>query len=613
MGDATESGPSGPPEAPATGESSGRVWSRINEHKVIQWSVAYLGVALALAQAQELLAAAFDWPETIARALMVVLIVGFPIAVTVAWYHGHRGLQKLSAGELAIVSALLFIGAAFFAAVLRPAQPSALEAATASPAAPALTPAHSPAPRTTIANKIAVLPCENQSPNEADAYFAVGLHDEIIWKLDAIRRFAVVPRRAMLRYADAALTPPEIAGELDARALVDCTVRYADRRVRITAELIAATGETLWRQQYEQDLVDVFAVQGDIAAKIADALSVRLSAEERSRISRVQTSSPEALALWYRARSADDIAEEDALLQQAIEADPAFAAPYAQLAWNQANRYINYDGGSALPATERVRIERDVEHYANRAIELDRDSARAHEAKALPAFYNWRWNDADASFRLAAESTRDPSALPHHMFLLLVMGREPEAIELFERAMQLDPDLPILSVVLGYSQQHERSLAALGSTLERSPRAPTHLLFRAFKEIAGGDSAAAIRTLKFAETVAEEPPLIVFLSEWAYAYHRAGRREEAQRLFNTLQRRADAGERPGDGGWASAYLAIGEERRALEALERAARKAADHEPDEGFWSLMNLRMNVTDDPALRKPEFATVLQRITGD
>jgi tetratricopeptide (TPR) repeat protein len=229
-----------------------------------------------------------------------------------------------------------------------------------------------------------------------------------------------------------------------------------------------------------------------------------------------------------------------------------------------------------------VRIEQDVEYYANRAIELDPNAARAHEAKAVPALYNWRWNDADASFRRAAESTRDPSSLPYRMFLLLVMGREPEATDLFERAIQLDPDLPILSVVLGYTQQHERSLDALRSTLERAPRAPTHLLFRAFKEVVGREPEAAVRTLRFAETVAEEPPPIVFLHEWAYAYSRAGRPDEAQRLFDALQSRVEAGETPGDGGWASAYLAIGDERRALEALERAARKAANHEPDEGF-------------------------------
>jgi len=199
------------------------------------------------------------------------------------------------------------------------------------------------------------------------------------------------------------------------------------------------------------------------------------------------------------------------------------------------------------------------------------------------------------------------------MYLLLFMDRQQEAMALLDRAMQLDPDLSGLGVILGYTPQHGRSLAALRSTLERYPRAPTARLFVAFKEIARGDSAAAVEALKIAEQIEGESPLLAFLPEWAYAYGRAGRPEEARRLFDALQSRAVAAETPGYGGWASAYLAIGDEPRTLEALDNAARRAANHESDEGFWSLMNLRMNVTEDPVLRKPEFAAALQRIKGD
>jgi TolB-like protein len=613
MGDETQSAPNAAPEKPASSEPSPSVWSRVNDHKVIQWSVAYLGIALALAQGQELLAAAFDWPEAIARGLIVALIVGFPIAVTVAWYHGHRGLQKLSAGELAIVSVLLLIGAGFFAAAFRPAEPAAIVAAVVPPAAEA---SASPiqVTRPALSNKIAVLPCQNLSPNADDAYFASGLHDEIVWRLGSIRGVNVIPPRAVLRYADTVLSPREIAVELDARALLDCTVRYAEPLVRITARLVPATGdETLWDEQYERNVTDVFAVQADIATQIANALSVELSAEERSRLSRVQTSSPQAYALWLRARSADDLAEETALLERAIEADRDFAAPYAQLAWITANRYINDAAGSAVPLSERQRIERDVQTYADRAIALDRYSARAHAAKAVPAFLNWRWSEADAGFRLALESNQDPTSSQYYVYLLLFTGRQQEAMTLLDKAAQLDPDLPWRSVALGYTQQHERSLTELRSTLIRYPTLPTQLLFVAFKEVTRGDSEAAAEALELAEQLQGASPLLVFLPEWAYAYGRAGRPDAARRLFDALEERVAAGETPGFGGWASAYLAIGDERRALEALENAARRAQDHVHDEGFWSLMNLRMNVSDDPVLRKPEFAAVLQRIRGN
>ena len=593
--------------------SSG-VWARIREHKVPQWGMAYLGAALAVAQGAELMAGAFDWPALTTRIVMVLLVIGLPIALTVAWYHGHRGLQKLSAGELAIVSVLLLLGAGFFAAALRPAEPPAVAATlTPPPSANASTPE---TVRSQATNKIAVLPCQNLSPNAADAYFASGLHDEITLKLGTLRSLTVVPPRAVLRYADTTLTPREIAGELNARALVDCTVRYAAGRVMITARLIPASGdETLWSQPYERDLAnvaDVFAVQADIATQIARALSVELSAEERSRLSNVQTTSPEAYDLWLRSVSARDSAEEDALLEGAIEADPAYAAPYAQLAWSRANRFINDAGGSALPASERAQIENDVQTYADRAIALNPYSGRAHAAKAVPDFLSWRWTDADAAFRRAVEASQDPS-WQYYVYLLIFMGRQEEAAALSDRLSQLDPEFPGLSVILGYTQEHERALFALRTALARDPRLRVQRLFLAFKEVVSGDPAAAVEALRIAEQIAGESPLLVFLPEWAYAYARAGRPDEARRLFDALEARARAGETPGFGGWASAYLAIGDEERALEALERAADRAANHQPDEGFWSLMNLRMNVTDDPVLRKPEFAAVLQRVKGD
>src|SRR5580658_6812307 len=86
-------------------------WARIKEHKILQWALAYLGAAIAIAHGQELLAEAFDWPHLIGRILMSVLVLGFPLVITLAWYHGHKGLRQIAAGELAILSVLILIAA----------------------------------------------------------------------------------------------------------------------------------------------------------------------------------------------------------------------------------------------------------------------------------------------------------------------------------------------------------------------------------------------------------------------------------------------------------------------------------------------------------------------
>ena len=112
----------GPPEtdAPAAEPTAPLgAWDRVKDHKLIQWAAAYLGAALAIGQAQDLVANAFAWPSLVGRVVVITLIVGFPIALTVAWYHGHRALRRISVGELSILSALVLIGALFFTVALR--------------------------------------------------------------------------------------------------------------------------------------------------------------------------------------------------------------------------------------------------------------------------------------------------------------------------------------------------------------------------------------------------------------------------------------------------------------------------------------------------------------
>ena len=112
--------------------------------------------------------------------------------------------------------------------------------------------------------------------------------------------------------------------------------------------------------------------------------------------------------------------------------------------------------------------------------------------------------------------------------------------------------------------------------------------------------------------VAGTERLVVFLVEWAYSYGRLGREADAERIFREIESAANHGRMPGPGGWALAYLAVGDEKRALESLEASAERAARHERDEGFYNLMNLKMNVTNDPRLRQPEFVRVFSEIKG-
>jgi len=615
----------GPPETDAPVAETPApvsVWDRIKDHKVLQWAIAYLGAALAIGQAHELIANAFAWPSLIGRIVVSALIVGFPIALTVAWYHGHRALRRISAGELSILSALVLIGALFFTVALRRDEGAPAPAAQAlnATAAPVVVPSTNDT--SVLPNKVAVLPCENQSPDPNDAYFASGLHQDIIWQLDKLRNLTPIPRLTVLRYAGTELSISEIAAELSVRALLGCTIRYADNRVRITAELIDSTGlQTLWKDDYEPSLAaiaDVFAVQADIAMNIANALSVVFTPAEREVLEKPPTVSTEAYLLFLRAYVEPDYDKTIELFERALAADAEFAAPRAALAFLWASELINTNFSTAVASDARAERQAKVREYAERALALDPTIPFARSALTLTDMLNWRWTEAYE--RLVVARDRTPNDVTQYdIFLLSYLGRYEEALDIVQRGSQLYPNEPDNVMWTGWAHgfggRYDEAAAAFATVVAEAP-GDQGLLARdwlARMEIARGNEAAALEQLRLSEEISAAEPQPLFLPMWAYCYGRLGRRADAERLFMEMERREAAGTPFGSGGWAMAYLALGDQRRALERLETAADTAARHELDEGFFNLMALRANVTNDDVLRQREFADVLGRIEGE
>jgi pentatricopeptide repeat protein len=609
-------GPQEPAAPAAETEPRAGVWERIKDHKVLQWGAAYLGGALAIGQAQELLANAFAWPNIVGRLVVVTLIVGLPIALTMAWYHGHRALRGVSVGELSILSALLLIGALIFTIALQRADWPEPGAARAPNVAPFAVGAGGDA----LPNKVAVLPCENLSPDPGDAYFASGLHQDIIWQLDKLRNLTPIPRLTVLRYADTTLSSAQIAAELSVRALLGCTVRYAEDRVRITAELVDSSGlTTLWQMSYEPsltDIADVFAVQADIAMNIAGALSVVFTPAEQELLTRPPTVSTEAYVLFLKALEAPGYDETIELFEQALAADEQFAAPRAALAFLWATQLSNTSYAAAISAEARDEHEARVHDYAARALALDPRVPYARAALTITEMLSWRWTDAYARIVQARELTPN-DVTQYDLYLLAYLGRHDEALGVVRRGEQLYPGEPDnwRGWALAYAGRYDEAAAAFAANVARAPGeqglgARTWL---ALMEVARDNSAAALEQLRLSETIAaaERPPL--YLSMWAYGYGRLGQAEDARRLFAEMEQRETSGTRFGVGGWAMAALAVGDRQRALDWLDGAADKAAGHELDEGFFNLMALRANVTNDAVLRQPEFTDVLNRIKGE
>jgi TolB-like protein/tetratricopeptide (TPR) repeat protein len=318
-------------EEQAASALSPDLWERIKEHKVLQWSLTYFGASLALAHAQDLLSHTYHWPEFVGRLLIGVLIVGFPIVLAVAWYHGHKGLKQISAGELTVISIMILIGAGLLIVLVRPPAETAQDSTAAPVRTPALaqsTLTHPTSAPSESGPSIAVLPFVNMSSDREQEYFSDGLSEELLNELAHVPNLRVIGRTSSFAFKGKNEDLRTIGETLGVEFILEGSVRKSADSLRITAQLInPANGSHLWSQTYDRMLGDVFAIQEDIARTVASALRVSV---EATNLSEGGTHSLEAYDLFLRAWSPDvsDISD----LERAVELDPQFTQAWVLLA-----------------------------------------------------------------------------------------------------------------------------------------------------------------------------------------------------------------------------------------------------------------------------------------
>ncbi len=608
------------------------LFNELKRRHVFRIGIAYLVVAWLIVQVVAAITPMLDLPNWLGKTVLVLLGVGFLVALILAWAfemtpEGVKRTDELdeaaprrpvSIGRTlnVVILAALVLAVGFL--VWRQYSGAPVQTAQT---VPILAPVAKLPASDALPNSVAVLPFENLSPDPKDAYFASGLHQEVIDQISKIHSMRVIARPSVMQYAKETKPIPQIAHELHVETVMAGSVRFANDRVRVSAELVdGVTGTNLWSDTYERPLGDVFKIEADIAMNVANALQAQFSPEEQARIEKAPTKSPEAYALFLQAITATNRGDSTtgiSLLQRATTIDPQFALAYAETALSQAFKLVNTVNGAAVSAKKRTEIETLSRKNAERAIEIDPNIPMAYAALAVPSWLSWHWSDAAKDFSHALEvEPNDEASLGYYGLLLSAQGRHDEAIALAKRAVELDPSHPNAGqygVQLGGAGQYEAAVDVLERAAAAYPMDVLTRLFLARAEIAIGNSASAVDQLVLSERLAGDNRLMNLLTQWAYAYGRAGRHGDAERLFQEIKAAGDKGARPGAGGWAMANLGIGDQKAALDSLERAAQKAANHEPDEGFFGLLDLELNLTNDPVLRKPEFVRVLSRIKGD
>ncbi len=460
-----------------------------------------------------------------------------------------------------------------------------------------------PKENVTLPNSIAVLPFDNLSPDPDHAYFAAGIHDEILNQLAKIQDISVISRTSVLRYTDNRPTIPEIANELNVETILEGSVRFDGDSVLVRAQLIdAATDICIWSDQYERKLDEVFAIQAAIATSIADALMAELSTVEREGIERVPTESPAAYALYLRSLATLGLPDVQ-YLEQATALDPDFALAYATTAYAYA-----YDAD----AEGRAHVVRE---NADRALALDPTLGLAHAALAFVHMTNWQGDEAEQAFEQALRwSPNTAEVLILYSRFKRYRGEYAEAIRLSSRAVELDPNNPVFHHQLGasyrYAKNHDAAMSAVRDALRLSPEWGALHVYLAYEEIARGNLAAGLRNLRFAEGKSGSGAPSWRLAQFAQIYALLERREDVVRLFSELEER-DKETPIAAATWAQAYVALGSHADALQQLDTALTDPAERTPT-AFYSLGYIKANPFDNPMLNGPRFQELRDRI-GD
>lgn len=466
------------------------VWARIQEHKVLQWSIGYLGAALALAHGQELVAHTFHWPDVVGRLVMGVLIVGFPIAVVLAWFHGHKRIKHISAGEMTALAVLLLAGGVVLTLLARSEHSAngerhAAAESTTAPAEAHLVQAVSNVPATAAVSssavRLAILPFENLSPDPSNEFFADGLHEEILSTLaQRVPSLDVISRTTMMMYRRAPKPTTEVAKELKVTHVLEGSVRREAKQVRLTLQLIDAVNDKhLWSRNYDRTLENALTLQSDVASEVASQLSVELAggAPEAG----PPTRDPEAYDLYLKARlglqllgpgqPAEEFRRVESLLSAAIARDPAFALAYAQRAGVRLLAFtFNHD--TSVQAAEQTRA--DVAEA--RRLAGDHPVVLAAEGQYV-SLVEQDHERALTKFQAAqARGLADSSWLQAETFVLFRVGRVEEALRLGDRLIALDPANPFLlssiAAQRSMARQPQEALRIIDLALSRTPNFP---------------------------------------------------------------------------------------------------------------------------------------------
>jgi TolB-like protein/Flp pilus assembly protein TadD len=454
-------------------------------------------------------------------------------------------------------------------------------------------------------HSLAVLPFRTPNADSAHAYLSFGLADAIITKLVSERQIMVRPTSAVLKYVDSAASPILVGREQKVDAVLSGSVETLPNRIRITIQLVRVSdGSLLGADTFEEGTQQILELEDKVAERVSKSMSVHLPRITSAPAALKDTNNVEAYELYLRGRYFWSIRTEEGLrrsidyLQQATTKDPQYARAYAGLA----DSYVllaSYGVESPQKAYPAAR------GAALNALRLDNSLAEAHASLGMIAFYyGWNWSESEQEFQQAlALNPNDVGAETWYGLNLAAMGRIEEAVDLVQRAKEIDPLSPEINVVLGHlyysGRQYEKAINVYRKVIQLNPnfaRAHMRLGMTYMAQHALGDS---IHEYEEAKRLAGPDPYVDGLLGCAEAL--SGNTAAAHRFLAELTLRSHDQYIPAF-SIALVYIGLGERDRALEWLEQAYQDRSAY--------MVYAKTDPLLDPLRSDPRFISLLHRM---
>jgi TolB-like protein/phage shock protein PspC (stress-responsive transcriptional regulator) len=517
----------------------GAMLQQLRERKLARWLIGYAAGAWVLLQVLGLLASTYGWPPATMRIAVALAVVGFFLALVLAWYHGERGLQRVAGTELLALALVLAVGGGLawkFSGGVH-------EASSPAPSAPSVAP---PAP---AADKsIAVLPFASLGGGEDNALFADGLSEEIINSLARVPDLQVAARSSSFALRNSQLGAIELAATLKVSHVREGSIRRAGKRLRISVQLIRAKdGFNVWTESYDRSDQDIIAIQEDVARSIAQALKTVTDPKALAEMQKVGTRSVAAYDAYLKGLALVGKAAETGKYELLAEAVPAFdLATSIDPEFMQARLEALGLAASALDITAfnpesvlAVPYATRMRDYKRRLAEASGhvgDNSMAVYLQAQRALVDLRLADA---LRLTqaylAANPRSRDALVQAVLLARTLGETTLAREYIERLFRITGDPGAASGAMSEMvrlQDYARAVAMARDALRRFPGHANiaYQAQRAFLSAGRVDEAAALVPELLASDIDAPTKILVQIRQACGE----GRRKDAEALFRRI-------------------------------------------------------------------------------